>query len=106
MKADSQNIQAQHPSHEAQCDYGHNDVPEPLPRGFRFGAVRHGLMVADWANTFSTSEVPQQGNERVRRMNPKRIGGSQPATQESKNFPELTEVSAPLTAIRCLSNTL
>jgi hypothetical protein len=42
----SQNIQAEHPGHEAQGDNGHDDVPEPLPSGFRFGSVFHGVMVS------------------------------------------------------------
>jgi hypothetical protein len=42
----SKNVQPEHPRHKAEGDYGHDDVPEPLARGFGLGAVFHGVMVA------------------------------------------------------------
>jgi hypothetical protein len=45
----SENVNAQHPPHEEQGDDGHHHVANPLPDGFRLGAVLHGLIVAGWS---------------------------------------------------------
>lgn len=43
-----QNVNAQHPPHKEEGDDGHYHVANPLPGGFRFSAVLHGVIVAGW----------------------------------------------------------
>ena len=43
-----QNVDAEHPPDQKQGDDGDDKIANPLPGGFRFGSVLHGLIAAVW----------------------------------------------------------
>jgi hypothetical protein len=58
-----QNVHAQHPPHKEEGDDGHYQVANPLPDGFRFSAVLHGVIVAGWGPLGAVTRAGKRGPE-------------------------------------------